>query len=291
MVLEYEIQYDSEYKEELDAKIRARFGSSKSRPATHVSDLLTCLRKAWAKKRFEQQGVEAEDVTIKTLTTWMGGLQFEDFVTDGEQQVPITYCFTCKAVSRQLTEEESATCPVCGDRWLIGTPDSIKDGIPTEVKQTRKSQRRGPEDAPWWAEQLASYLLFANKAGWSKSDWARLTVNWLMGDYGSRKKGEQPRPPQSDVDPFKVVFKGEWKLEWEAELKRRKEIVEGEEMPDLSAENPLGDNRAPAYSWECSSCPVGLDLDGEGTRCESFIWTEDGQEVGIRDEVRAEESN
>lgn len=280
--LEYEIQLDEEYTKELRDKVRVRFGSNKPRPATHVSDLLMCLRKSWAKKNVE--GCEEGEISDDTLLTWLGGLLFEDVVSVGGEVQPATaLCWECRTLTFVGEVREEPYCPTCGSRWLVGTPDYILDGIIHEVKQTRKSRRAGPENAPWWAEQVAAYLLFYRLTGDASPNWAREVVNWLMGDYGSKRKGEQPRPPQSALDAFRITFKERWEEGWEGELRRRQAIVEGEEMPALTGIEG-NDNRVPAYSWECSSCEVGLKID-----CPMFLWNEEGKVKEVEDVAMQEE--
>lgn len=286
-MLPYDVVYDEEYTAQLRAEVTAKFaGSSGSRPATHLSDLLYCLRKSWGKlhlptDEWQSEG-EGNDDEGDPLLSWLQGLQFEDLVSKGQRQVARAFCFKCNVVSVVGTElgpdgsyQERATCPVCGERWLVATPDFIVDEIVHESKQTRKSQRKGPRDAPWWIEQLAGYILFRRiMAGPLTRDhhsWGRLVVNWLMGDYGSRKKGTKPRPPRSALDAFRVVFPktdAPWQT-WLEELRERKRIIEGPDQP------PLDMVRSPRYpQFECSSCPVGRALE-----CPAFIWDEEGNET------------
>ena len=285
-MLPYEIIYDTEYTTGLRAEVAAKFPDSGPRAATHLSDLLYCLLKAWGKQHIPVEGWHGDadhpDDEGDPLLSWLQGLQFEDLVSKGERQPARALCFKCNVVSAVGGEigpnglyRERVHCPVCGERWLVATPDFIVDEIVHESKQTRKSQRRGPEDAPWWIEQLAGYILFRRKqAAASARDfhhWGRLVVNWLMGDYGSRKKGLKPRPPRSAIDAFKVVFPptdAPWQ-DWQEELRERKRITEGPDRP------PLDMVRSPRYpQFECSSCPVGKPL-----RCPAWIWDDEGNET------------
>ena len=260
---DFTIIRDDAHTEALNEKIRAKFGPSQRRDAVHASDLFYCLRKAHAKRRLP----EGADPSDDTLLTWLEGLMFEDLVSTGDKQRAAAYCFHCRTVSRvtrPVTDRvlpEPVTCPVCATPWLMFTPDYIDDqGIIHEVKQTRKSQRRGPEDAPWWVEQVKTYLLFARRAHWTQAPYARLVVNWIMGDYGSKRKGERPRPPQSALESFLVVFREGFEDEWESELLRRQQVVLADEQPPLTGMGEWmgGCPQSPAYEWECSSCPVGL---------------------------------
>ncbi len=276
LIDDHEIIFDTEYTQALNDKVRGRFGPNRPRNATHVSDLFFCLKKAYGKRKALEAGEEEWQPDEETLLTWMGGLQFEELISEGEKQSVLAYCFKCKAVSSPQytpTGEEPAHCVVCGERHLLMTPDYIVDGVIHEAKQTRKSRRRGVEAAPWWIEQLRSYVFLFRRAGQSASPYGRLVVNWLMGDYGRKKKGLIPLPPRAALDAYKVVFKEGFEDEWEGELRRRKDIVEGEEMPPLSWATP-DDMDSPVYDWECSSCPVGLPLG-----CELYIWDKDGVEI------------
>lgn len=276
-MLDCEISYDSSYTDQLNAKISARYAGSPKREATHLSDLLGCTLKAWGKYHLpveEWRQVEAEDDPI---LMWGQGLQFEELVSEGQKQRRAAWCLKCQAVSGVTVtlDGEQATCPVCSERWLLATPDYVVDGIIHESKQTRKSQRKGPMDAPWWIEQLAGYILFERRRGGDSAQMheGRLVVNWIMGDYGEKRKGYRPRPPRSAIEAFVVRFPDtkEWWAEWEEELRRRKRIIEGDERPKLSFP---GDEfvDSPKYSWECAGCPVGEPLG-----CENWLWGKEGR--------------
>lgn len=273
--IDHEIIYDAEYAEELSRKLRTRFGSSTVRTATHVSDLLFCLRKAWARIRIAREtGETLDEPSDDQLLTWAMGLQFEELISEGEQQGALAYCFRCRTVNRPPSvpygEPEVDRCTICGDRWLVGTLDYLVNGIVHEVKATRKSRKKGPQEAPWYVEQLRSYLLFLRLSGRTDASWGRLVVEWINGSYGERTKGRRPIAPLAAMDPFKVIFKEGFEEAWLTELSRRKSIVEAENMPPLWGMGD-GDERVPAYDWECASCPVGLAI-----RCENYTWDEDG---------------
>ncbi len=288
---DYEIQFDHDYTEYLNQRVRDRYGSSGPRNATHASDLFFCLRKAWLKQQVLQGNLDVPeedlDVGDDTILTWSGGLMFEDLVSEGQLQLASTYCWTCGAVGQMPNkapgEPEKAHCPVCRNRWLVFTPDYIVDGIVHEAKETRKSRRQGPANAPWWMDQLRTYFAFAKKAGWTTAPYARLVVKWLMGDYGRKKKGLRPLPPSAALDAFRVVFDEETLPAWLVELRRRAVITEGSDMPPL---NGMGgeDQQAPespAYNWECSSCLVG-----KAAGCEMYVWDDDDKEItGVEVEV------
>ena len=278
---DYEIQYDHEYTEYLNQRVRDKYGSSGPRNATHASDLFFCLYKAWLKQQVLKGNLVVPDGALDegedTILTWSGGLMFEDLVSEGELQAASTYCWTCGAVGRMPNrapgEPEQAHCPVCGARWLVFTPDYIADGIVHEAKETRKSRRQGPANAPWWMDQLRTYFAFAKKAGWTTAPYGRLVVKWLMGDYGRKTKGLRPLPPSAALDAFRVVFNEETLPDWLVELRRRAVIVEGKEQPPLNGMGG-GDEQSPAYDWECNSCLVG-----KAAKCPMYKWNDDDTEI------------
>ena len=277
-LLDVELTYDHEYTEFLHDRIRVKYGSTVKRTATHATDLLYCLRKAWLKQRIPEDQWAAVDPENDPMLMWAQGLQFEDLISDGQRQRAQAYCPTCRAVSAMpppYNGEEVSRCPVCHNRWLVGTPDFTVplDGYSVlhEAKQTRKSQRRGVEDAPWWVEQLVTYMFFEHmKAPGDEAgpDWGRLVVNWLMGTYGNKRKGKRPQPPRSALDAFRMKVKGDWR-EIESELLRRKAIVEGPEMPPLAGMSTEPTVDSPRYEFECPTCPVGR-IGG----CELYVWDE-----------------
>lgn len=281
--LQYEIDLDHEYTAELNSRVRDKFKSKSERNATHLSDLYGCLLKAWGKKHLPKDAWNApEDAEGDPLLSWGQGLQFEALVSEGQKQAVMAYCWKCRVVSRPRTDKdgrEQEVCLVCNTRWLIGTPDYKIDGIIHESKQTRKSQRRGPHDAPWWMEQLAGYLLFERRRGNSVT-WGRVVVNWLMGDYGEKRKGKRPRPPQSTLEAFRVCFPDneDFWCEWEQELHRRQQIVDSKEQPRVSLP---GDEflDSPRWNFECASCPVGLPLE-----CPNYRWNADGDDKEVANE-------
>jgi hypothetical protein len=270
------ITLDVAYTERLNQKVRARYGGDAKRAATHQSDLLSCLRKAWGKRVVPVEDWLALDHQDDPVLTWAQGIWWEDFAGGGQEQKREAFCFKCQAVSKVIIlpgKQEQTNCPVCGERWLLATPDFIEDDLIHEAKQTKKSQRAGPVDAPWWIEQLAGYIMIARKRGGSAAimQQGRLAVNWLMGTYGDKRKGKRPKPPQSIIEGFLVKFpeSDDWWREWELELQRRKSIIEGDDMPPLSFPgSSILDS--PKYDWECAGCPVGRALG-----CENFIWDDD----------------
>ena len=269
------VSIDEEYTALLNSRVRDRFGSTAPRTATHLSGLLFCLLKEWANLHLTPEQLESiGELEDETLMTWTGGLQFEDLISEGKKQPVHVYCPKCKVVSSPpitLNNKEAETCQVCGKRVVYYTPDYIVDGMIHEAKQTRKSQRRGVEDAPWWIEQIAGYILFEKMAGRIKEDTARMVINWLMGNYGSRKKGLKPVPPRSMLEAHKVEFEEDGKQwdGWLAELMRRKKKVEGPERPALDFVD------SPRYpKFECASCQVGPLIE-----CPAYIWNEEGEET------------
>ena len=282
--LTYEIEYDGEYTRQLQEKVAANFPNVQ-RNATHVSDLYGCLLKAWLKLRISKdQWIDGgED---DPLLMWQQGLQFEALVSEGQRQRVTAYCFKCRAVSspiRNSDGSEQATCPVCEQRVLYGTPDYIvvteAGHIIHESKQTRMSQRNGPGNAPWWIEQLAMYILFERRrTNGQGATWGRIVANWLMGDYGNSKAGTRRRPPRSELDAFRIKFpdSDEFWNAWEGEVLRRQQIVDGDVRPEV-----VMSTDSPRWSWECSSCPVG-----KAGECSNYIWDDEGNEIGYVPRVK-----
>ena len=278
----YKVELDEEYTEKLNKQVMRRFGSGGVRPATHVSDTLYCLRKAHQQKKYPQF-VEAP--SSNTILTWALGLIFEDTVAEGQTQERVAFCFKCDcaywinndgqllegAIIHELPEEgEHVSCRVCGSRFLVGTADYIYEDICHEVKQTRKSRRQGVEGANWWIEQLITYVWLHRTLTGSETKDGRIITNWLMGSYDRAKKGEKPRPPNAALDAFRLSFSEEALDKWKIEIKRRKDIVEGEETPAA----------LPLYPFECSGCSIG-----KATACEGYIWKmENGIEIEMSEE-------
>lgn len=281
---DYIIEYDEEYTRLINSKVREKYGPKHDRLAVHATDLIFCLRKAWGKRNVPVE--EQDEISEDTILTWGEGLMFEDLVSTGEKQKQAAYCYSCRTVSMIQKsvhgDPEPIGCGECGKAWVVFTPDYIEDGIIHEAKQTRKSRRNVPEGAPWYIDQLRTYLLFAKRAGWTNEIVTRLIANCLMGDYGSKKKGHRPKPPQSTVDAYKIKFENtDWDA-WERELKRRTKIVLSKDMPPLTgmAEDAL----SPQYLWECSSCSVGRQIG-----CERFVWDENDMEIGYEEKEEKEE--
>lgn len=292
----YEVELDEEYTEKLNAQVMRRFGSGGVRPATHVSDLLYCLKKAHQQKKYPQF-VEAP--SKNTILTWAMGLIFEDTVAEGQIQERVAFCFKCDSAFRinsdnqlivpahicpwntgegivSLSEgKEHVFCPVCehqtGERLLIGTADYIFEDMCHEVKQTRKSRRQGVEGADWWIEQLITYIWLHQELTGSETANGRIVTNWLMGSYDRAKKGEKPKPPAAALDAFRVTFPQEAIDAWKVEIKRRKDIAEGEEVPEAKS----------LYPFECSGCSVG-----RAVACEGYVWKmgDSGVEVDMTEE-------
>jgi len=277
---DYTIEFDYDYTDYLNQRVRDKYGSSGLRNATHASDLFFCLRKAWLK---HQDDIPDEGIDDRTILTWAGGLMFEDLVSEGQLQAASAYCWGCGAVSsmpnKAPDERERDRCPVCFQRWLVFTPDYIVDGIVHEVKETRKSSKNGPAGAPWWIDQLRTYFVFAKSAGWTTAPYARIVAKWLMGDYSRAKKGEKPKPPQASLEAFRIIFDEERLGDWMTELHRRQVVVDGPDMPPLNGMS-LEPTLSPQYEWECSSCMVG-----KAAGCAMYIWDDDGKVKDLEPEM------
>jgi hypothetical protein len=286
----YKLELDEEYTEKLNNQVLRRWGSSGVRPATHISDLLYCLKKAHQQKAHPDW---AEEPGKNTILTWALGLIFEDTISEGITQERIAFCYKCDtafwingagqlfvpehmcAVGEGLIElpegGEHVFCPLCEDRLLVGTTDYIFEDMVHEVKQTRKSQRKGVEDAPWYIEQLLTYTWLHQELTKSTNTQGRIVVNWLMGRYGESRVNYKPKPPSAALDAFRLTFPQEAIDAWKWEMKRRKDITEAEDIPPA----------LPNYDFECAGCGIG-----RATACENFIWkvNDEGEEVVMTDE-------
>jgi len=290
MGIRIQYEFDQEYTKLLLDRIFQRYGKTDVlRTALHASDLLGCLRKAWGKRRIAEDQWLLPDPERDPMLQWAQGLQFEDIVSESDRQRPQAYCINCRTVSSlpppvmgtDGQQREVETCSVCGWEWIVGTPDYRVDGVVHESKQTRKSSRQGPEGAPWWGEQILTYLFFDKVRNRDNPNWGRAVVNWLMGDYGSRRKGLRPRPPTAALEAFRAMAvddeTGEpagddtWE-HWHQELGRRRSVVLADEMPPLNGMN--GHIDSPRYDFECSSCPVGKIIG-----CEMWIWDDHDRTV------------
>lgn len=274
------ITRDTEYRQHLLDTQRSRMGMGQRRTGVHVSDLVMCVRKAWA----ERESKFILEVSDQTVLTWLRGLSHEALLTDGVEQVRAGYCFPCDK-NYTYTPQLSATnrCPTCDDELLVGTIDwvtlegideearSIDDFIPVEMKSTLKSARKTLEegDMAWFIDQIKSYMFMHGRHK------GRVAILHVMGDYSRGNPDIKSEGPQAELRVYAVEWEdGAEKAAWGEELKLSKDSLEGNSLPPL-------DLRSPRHDFICSYCEIGKRLPS-GEQCELYPWTDDGIRKGSK---------
>lgn len=272
------ITRDTDYRQHLLDTQRSRMGLGERRSGVHVSDLVMCIRKAWA-ERVSDHILEVSD---QTVLTWLRGLSHEALLTDGVEQVRSGFCFQCQTnypYTPQLAESNS--CPHCNDELLVGTIDwvtlegidddamTIDDFIPVEMKSTLKSSRKTLEDGDmqWFIDQIKSYMFMHGR------DSGRICILHVMGDYSRGNPDIRSEGPQAELRVYRVSWENpQERADWGAELNASKQLVQGDELPPLDA-------RSPRHSFICDYCIIGQRLPN-GKECELYPWTADGIRKG-----------
>lgn len=286
------ITRDLDYRRHLLDSQRASMGIGSRREGVHVSDLIMCVRKAWA----ERTSQHIPEISDQTVLTWLRGLSHEALLTDGVDQVRAGYCFTCQ-VNYQWSPELAKTylCPVCGDTLMVGTIDWVTtvgidefgvvgEFIPVEMKSTLKSSRKTLEDGDmaWFMDQLKSYLYMHGE------DTGRIAVLHVMGDYSRNSPDVRSDGPQAELRVYQIAWENDAERDaWGSELALSKTTYEGPVMPPL-------DLRSPRHPMICEYCVIG-ELLPDGTQCLNFPWTPEGVRKGSKlakkytmDEIEAE---
>lgn len=271
------ITRDTEYRKYLLDEQRSRMGVGTRREGVHVSDLIMCIRKAWAEK---QSGL-IEEIPDQTILTWLRGLSHEALLSDGIEQVRAGHCFQCQK-THTMTPQIAANnlCPDCGDTLLIGTIDWVTfevdgqlvvDFVPVEMKSTLKSSNKTLEegDMLWFVDQIKTYMwMHSRPAG-------RVCILHVMGDYSRTDPDVRSGGPQAELRVYGVEWEDAAERDaWGAELERSKALVEGTELPEL-------DERSPRHSMICEYCVVG-ELLPDGSQCQLFPWDENGIRKGSK---------
>ena len=211
------------------------------KPGVHVSDLVTCLRKAKARGLGLMPPTNIDDVMI-----FATGEAIQDWI-----------------VGKVDTEVEVEA------QGIHGTMDYYGEaGVPTEVKATYYSDVVGvDEKAPHYLDQLASYcVLLAEQTG-EPVTLGQLIVYYINGPYNlsrseaKKVRDSRGRPVRSTMKVHDVEFTVGELLEWGSELLRRaNELRLAADIYDIPIEYH--------YTWECGTCPLldaGLCMGGEGT--------------------------
>ena len=198
-------------------------------PGIHASDLLYCLRQRWLTRKYGLGGKEPDTLSTDTLTLFLTGHAFHALLEEGQTEVETQLV---------LPFGQSITCTI---DYLV--PPDI---TPWEVKSTRYSSAKTPEDIAQYIDQLGTYCLAR------RSLRGYLVILHLNGDYRENRK------PILKV--WELNFTADELAGWAIELQRRHDIlVDESHIPDEDYEH---------YQWECKYCPYGP----EGTlECPSGI--------------------
>lgn len=208
----------------------------------HVSDVVGCPRKAW----YGRNG-RPEHHSLDTKLMFMTGSGHHAMIQD-----------IAKIPPDSATIEVEVPVRVVAPGVLIhGTVDLLLsdpvggDELVAEIKTTRASSNKNPEESSHYLEQIASYCV---ALGVSK---ARLYILHLQGNY------RDIRTPQ--LKCWELEFAPEELIAWEREMLRRHALIVGEATP-----HPYE-----ARSWECGYCSHseknGGPCPGGGLRVPFFI--------------------
>jgi hypothetical protein len=187
-------------------------------PGIHASDLVYCLRQKWLTRAYNLENKEPDVLSTDTLTLFLTGHAFHALLEHGDAEVETTLV---------LPGGHAITCTI---DYIV--PPDIS---PWEVKSTRYSSAKTPEDIANYIDQLGTYCLAR------RSRQGYLVILHLNGDYRENRK------PVLKV--WRLVFEAQELARWAIELGRRYEIVSDEsQIPEADFEH---------YDWECQYCPYG----------------------------------
>lgn len=206
----------------------------------HVSDLTLCARRAW----YHGQGYQ-EDYDPRTKLLFLVG-QGHHAVVQAITEVPGALGATAEVPIRYVKP----------GMLVHGTVDLLLQEDPgveivCEIKTTRASSDKDPEQSSHYLEQVACYCVTLGVTR------ARLYIVHLMGNY------REVRTPV--LTCWDIEFSPEELARWEAEMARRHALITGADPP------------APyeAYGWECGYCPFlaknGGICPGGGLRVPFFL--------------------
>lgn len=189
----------------MDLKIREAHeyleSLSPREPGLHVSDLISCRRRAW----YKREGYHVADHSTQTLLLFMLGQGHHAMLQARRQE-------------RKLTKY-LAGVPVTGSVDDIGEYDAGGE-FPEEYKTTRAGSKKSPFPAMHYVEQVASYAWMMG------SNFARIFAFHLLGDRG--------RAAQPEAICFDLSF-AEGELDtWGWELERRAHAVVGTDPPSFA---------------------------------------------------------
>lgn len=271
------IEADPEYRRRILNEQREKMGGGKKRSGTHVSDLIFCVRKAWAERKLDF----AEQVPDETILLWVRGLSHEDLIADGPEQIRGGYCFQCRKMYPWSPEiaDRDGRCAECNEVLLIGTIDwvllessdgeNLDDFSPVEMKSTLKSSRKTLYDMPWYADQLKTYMAMHGRTS------GKIAILHNNGDYSRDNPDIRGSGPKPELNTYRLQWRDPSAADnWLAEMHERKMSLEGPTLPPL-------DHRSPAYDYICDYCVVGETLP-DGTTCERFPWVKQPSGVYTR---------
>lgn len=210
--------------EDLDAyqrvvdELRTRLNVDQPREGIHVSELLFCVREAWALRRVDSaEGREAllGETTDETMLVWAIGHSHEAILGQGRPNIK----------AGPLDD-------------IVGNIDWMADDGIWECKSTRASAKKSLEDIPHYTDQVAAYCYMMGQTE------AHVSVLHLMGDYN------RDGPPKAILKVYKVTFAQKVLRAWWEELLRRKALLLGLEAP------PLESGASPSYEWKCGYCRI-----------------------------------
>ena len=187
------------------------------RRGIHVSDLLLCLRQAWAK----QHGLITTKPTPHQTLLFATGRAIQDYITASPASV----------AERMVMRD-----------GIHGTPDyHDDDDTPWEIKATYSSAVHDIRQTSHYFDQLAAYLAMEGKTE------GYLAVYYLNGNYNfQRKQGNKLGEPgeRSILRVWHVQYTAEeLKEHWDRLLQRKQILAQATQLTDI----PLTMH----YEWLC----------------------------------------
>lgn len=264
------ITVNPEYRRQLLDNLKAQMGVGVRRDGVHVSDLIFCVRKAWAERILGF----VEEVSDTTVLTWLRGLSHEELVADGIQQIRAGYCYPCQKnwPADPRLADNGWHCPDCGETLLVGTIDWIEmvgangrrleDFTPTEMKSTMKSSRQRLDggDMAWFADQVKTYMAMHGRQR------GHVVILHVQGDYRRQDKEVRSSGPPAELISYDIAWRDpSGPANWLARMQTRKAAYEDDtHMPPLGPDSPVHD-------YICDYCSVGEKLPN-GEECERWPW-------------------
>lgn len=188
----------------------------------HISDLVYCLRKAYARS----QGMVSTELDPSTVLLFATGRAIQDYITG------------------KPAEESERHLLVDG---VYGTADYVdEEGVPWEIKATYASAARDILDSPHYIDQLVAYC---HMLGVTEGC---LAVFYINGYYDFMRK----KPREGAVDGERSVLKvyhltftpEEVEEHWQRLMARRSVLEDSKNFYDIPVQHH--------YDWECKFCPL-----------------------------------